>query len=471
MIKFFLCLLSFFQIVALFGDNQTPTVSTVQPSSSLPFEVSINLLNYSLPNGWHSGALGTWGSKCIFIAGRTNGLHGFDDNVNVNNFPPSQQSTILYVVDFDSGQVWQRSLMDPTSGLTQSQIDTLSVTSPQSYQRERTLYITGGYGIDTETGQMGTKAFLTAIDVPGLVDWVISAQTFASTYIRQTSHPLLQVTGGYMNSIGPHHPILLIFGQNFSGFYRDNSNGDYTQQVRSFLILDNGKDLYVAPAKHQFAQDLAYRRRDLNIVPVMRPGTTSPTQAYMALSGVFTETDGIWTVPVVISPDGNSSMADPTASSTFKQAMNNYVCPTAGLFSNKTEDMYVLSFGGITFGYFENGVFETDSEFPFTNQITAIKIDRDSIFSQYLMDSEYPEILSTSSNPGNPLLFGAGGVFIPKTNLPQYSNGVFALDKLLDKPYVIGYIVGGIQSSLPNTGSPSDSAASSYIFQVTLQPK
>lgn len=469
MIKAFLYLAIFFQLSALYGDNQTETVTQVQQASSLPFDVSLTLLNYSLPSGWHSGAVGTWGSKCIFIAGRTNGLHGFNDDVN--NFPPSEQNTTLYVVDFESGKVWQRSLIDPKSGLTQEQVDTLSVTSPQSYQSYRTLYLSGGYGINSKTGEMETKAFLTAIDVPELIRWVMDPQTFASSCIRQTSHPLLQVTGGYMNSLGPHNLVLLVFGQNFSGFYRDDSNGDYTQQVRTFLILDNGKDLRVAFTKYQFPQDPAYRRRDLNVVPIVRPGASSPLQGYLALSGVFTETDGAWTVPVEIFPDGSTFMADPSALETFKQAMNNYVCPTAGLFSNDTGDMYILSFGGITFGYFENGVFKTDAEFPFTNQITTIKIASEGVFSQYIMGSGYPEIISTSSNPGNPLLFGAGGVFIPKENLPFYSNGVFALDKLLDKPCVIGYIVGGIQSSLPNTSSMSDSAASPYIFQVTLEPK
>jgi hypothetical protein len=35
---------------------------------------------------------------------------------------------------------------------------------------------------------------------------------------------------------------------------------------------------------------------------------------------------------------------------------------------------------------------------------------------------------------------------------------------------VVGFIVGGIQSTLPNTTAESDSAASPYIFTVTLVP-
>ena len=97
---------------------------------------------------------------------------------------------------------------------------------------------------------MGTKPILTAIDVPGLIKWVTQPEKKGSVSknIRQTSHPLLQVTGGYMTQLSPHLPMLLIFGQNFTGFYSDESDGAYTQQIRPFYIYDSGKDLYVVPA-------------------------------------------------------------------------------------------------------------------------------------------------------------------------------------------------------------------------------
>ena len=102
------------------------------------------------------------------------------------------------------------------------------------------------------------------------------------------------------------------------------------------------------------------------------------------------------------------------------------------------------------------------------------------MYSQCLMNGGYPVILSTASNPGNPLLFGAGATFIPAAGLPAYTNGVLKLDALqpaatasghhLTKSVLVGYIVGGIQSTLPNTNQESDSAASPYIFSVTLTP-
>jgi hypothetical protein len=162
-------------------------------------------------------------------------------------------------------------------------------------------------------------------------------------------------------------------------------------------------------------------------------------------------------------------MADPAVSSTFKQGMNNYACAHASLLS-KHGDMYVILFGGITFEFFQDGSFQTDSEIPFTNQVTVIKRTPAGAYEQYLLPNQYPRILSTASNPGNPLLFGAGAVFKPRCGIPTTCHQVIDLAKI-KKPTVIGYIVGGIQSTLPNTFTSSDSAASPYIFQVILTPQ
>lgn len=487
MIKYFFVAFFLLLSTSVYGDNQTSTLSPVLPPSSLPFTVNIELSGLELPNGWHSGVFGSVGGKVVLLAGRTNGLHGFASNPNVNNFPPSAQNAIVYVVDFDKQKIWHKSLYAPSSGLTQEQIDSLTVTSPQFYQSKNTLYITGGYGTNTATGQMETKSILSAVDLPGIIDWVRGCEeinfpfseslthskkknSFAK-HLRQVSDPIVQVTGGVMYQLGTGYPTLLIFGQNFTGFYHDNSNGKYTRQVRSFHIFDNGKDLHIITNGDQPDPLPAYRRRDLNVLPIMLGGKLKPKPAYVALSGVFTKTTGVWTVPVIISPEGKSTMASPDSPTTFKQAMNNYTCATAGLFSKKTQEMYMVLFGGITFGFFENGIFETDTEIPFTNEITTIKINKHSVFSQYLMENEYPVIPSTFANPGNPLLFGAGAQFIQNRELPAYTNGVLKFDKISKRPVIIGYIVGGIQSSLPNTNTRLDSAASPYIFTVTLVPK
>lgn len=447
---------------SLVADNQTSTVSTIGSQDSLPFTISLDTASFNLPTGIHSGVVARWDGKWLFLAGRTNGMHGFASDP----FPPSMQNTMAFVVDYESQTVYTRDLDDPSSGLTQDQIDTLSVTSPQYFQRGKTLYITGGYGVETSSGEFGTKPVLTAVDVPNFIDWVMEVSNAdpAAASVRQTTNSWVQVTGGYMTALDNHLQGLLIFGQNFTGVYTPSSNGDYTQQVRRFQIIDNGIDLYVQQRDSE-APNASYRRRDLNIVPIMK----QKQQAYVALSGVFTLTTGIWTVPVEIERDGSTFMADPNDMDTFKQGMNNYASANATLYSPSEDANYTILLGGITFGYFDGNTFETDSGFPFTNQITTVKRNGNGEYAQFLMDEQYPVILSTGSNPGNELLFGAGAFFVKAQDVPLYPNGVINLDKITE-PTVIGYIVGGIMSTVPNTSSQSDSTASPYIFPVTVVP-
>ncbi len=456
-------------ISSVCADNQTTTLSQIFSGEDLPFQVQIEQADFSLPNGIHSYALGIHKGVWLFVAGRTNGLHGF---APADNFPPSQQNTVVYVVDPVNKTTFSRSLTDPTSGLTQEQVDLLSVTSPQSYQSKKTLYMTGGYGVDSSTGDFSTKDVLSAINVPGLMHWVVdpSPGETAAQHIRQISNPIFQITGGDMYE-GKDHITLLIFGQDFTGAYVDASDGTYSRQVRRFRIHDDGEKLSVRVyPPFPFVPDPSFRRRDLNVVPTVVFEKGKLTKKFVAYSGVFTPTTGIWTVPVEISDKGVTSMADPNLSSTFKQGMNNYVCPTLGLFSKKHKNMYTVIFGGISFGFWQNGVFQTDSEIPFINQVTTIQIDKHGNYTQYLMDAEYPVILSTQSNPGNQLLFGAGAFFIPADDLPTYNNGVVKMNSLGRDPILVGYIVGGIQSTLANTNVITDSAASPYIFNVIFTP-
>ena len=374
----------------------------------------------------------------------------------------------VWVVDVNLKTVKFRSLKDANSGLTQAQIDTLSVTSPQYYQSGNTLYVAGGYGINTSTGNFSTKDTLTAIDVPGLIDWVTTAENSltAKKFIRQISNPVFQVTGGAMYQFG-QEPTLLIFGQNYIGAYNTSGNGIYTQQVRRFNIIDDGKKLDVivlAPSQ----TDSNYRRRDLNVVPIISNNLGQKVPSLVAFSGVFTQAGGIWTVPVDITSSGIPAMADPVLTTTFKQGMNNYACPHVGLLANNGST-YTVLFGGLTFEYYDEGAFVSDEQIPFTNQVTVIERKKDGQYQQYLLANQYPTILSTASNPGNTLLFGAGGIFITAPNIPAYANGVLDLTKI-KKPTIIGYIIGGIQSTLPDTITAADSAASPYIFKVILTP-
>lgn len=481
MIQLLFCLLA---TCCLFGGNQTSYATFPLREDSLPFRLSITQASFSLPVGLQTYVVGRYKQEWLIFAGRTYGLHGFAGDT----FPVSSQNTEAYVINLATGAIISRSLTDPAAKLTQGQIDQLSVTNALYFQGDgaRTLYMVGGYGFNTLTGVYETKSVLTAIDVPNFISWVKrkpKAQSVAQS-IRQVSNPLLQVTGGVLYQANPHQPNLLCLGQNFIGSYIDTtSSGVYTYQIRPFQIIDTGKSLLVQPYLQPDRIE-TYRRRDLNIVPIMKKKGNGLEQAYVALGGVFTPgaNFGAWTIPIEIAPDGSSKTFDPSDSNTFAQGMNNYDCPNIGLYSKKTGDMYTLLFGGISFLYSVNGGFYSpggsfieDFELGFTNDVTTIRIDSSGRYEQYFMSATYPAITPTfGTAPGPELLFGAGAAFFPADNLPTYPNGVVALDKLGSSPILLGYIVGGIQSSMAETDSETgnvDTHASNYVFTVTLIPQ
>jgi hypothetical protein len=264
------------------------------------------------------------------------------------------------------------------------------------------------------------------------------------------------------------HHALLMFGEDFEGDVNVSSIGTYSGQVRRFFIKDGNNHLAINPENSMPANpDPDFERTDLNVVPTV---DHHGRQSFTAFSGVFTPGFGVWTVPVEITRDGVPTMANPADDATFKQGMNNFACPTLELYSKKNDSAYTVLMGGISYGFFNDSEFDTDSELPFINQVTTIKRDSSGAYSQCLMDGGYPVIESTNSNPGNTLLFGAGATFIPADDLHAYSNGVLKYDELKRGSIMVGYIVGGIQSTLPNTNTGSDSSASPYIFTVTLVP-
>ena len=467
-------------VSSLFGQNQTSYVSYPLPEDSLPFRLEIKQASFSLPNGLQAYVIGRYKQDWLLLAGRTYGLHGFLGDT----FPVSSQNTLVYVINLATGSIISRSLTDPSSQLAQEQIDQLSVTNSLFFQGggSNTLYMVGGYGFDSVTGTYKTQSVLTAIDVPGLMKWVKQdpKAKSAAKCIRQVSHPLLQVTGGVLNQTDYHSPFLTCLGQNFSGRYVDTtSNGVYTHQIRPFQVIDTGKSLFVQP----YSQPIplaSYRRRDLNIVPIIRKSGNSLSQPFVALGGVFTPGDnfGAWTIPIEIYPDGSSKMLGPS----FAQGMNNYECANLGLYSKKSNDMYTLLFGGISFLYSQNGgfyqpggTFIEDPNLGFTSDITTIRIDSSGNYQQYFMSAAFPAITPTfGTMPGPEVLFGAASFFLPVGSLPQFPNGVFSLDELGSEPVLLGYIVGGIQSSAAETDSEIgnvDTHASNYVFTVTLIPQ
>jgi hypothetical protein len=338
---------------AAHAQHQTSVLDEPVVSGTLPYVIEIaevSLAPASLPN-IHSVAAGVWEDQWILLAGRTNGLHGLTGN---NAFDPAFENREVWVIDPVTKQSWHKNLeSSPASGLNQDTVDSLSSVNTEFYQDDSTLFVVGGYGYQRSAGDHMTYGRLTAIDLPGLVAWVKASPgaetTQATDHIQQVIDNYFQVTGGGLERIGDEYQ--LVFGQNYEGRYRPNRNGIYTERVRRFRVDQAAGSLSVpAASKVQTAQNAAFRRRDLNIATMLEPGDIpgTVTEAVAALSGVFTTSNGVFTVPVIIREGGDVQMSDPLAPSTLQQAFQIYHCAKAGLYHSTTGEMHFLLFGGIT---------------------------------------------------------------------------------------------------------------------------
>ncbi|MFO1058592.1 MAG: autotransporter domain-containing protein [Dongiaceae bacterium] len=454
------------------AENQTPGFTTPVTDVALPYALALGVDDFgatALPT-LQSYAAGQADGEWVLIGGRTNGLHDFT-NSGLVNFPPAAQNHTIWVIDPVTKQSWSRSL--DGSGLTTAEIDALSATNYETLQSGGRLYMVGGYGYDTTDAAFKTYDGLTSVDLEGLISWVKGAPDAPpiDSIFRTIHDPALQVTGGELSEVDGR--AMLVFGQNFTGGYTPGSNGDYTSQVRSFTIVDNGTALAITDlgASPDPGDPSQFRRRDYNLLDVVRrdPLTGQLSDGLVALAGVFTESGGGWTVPVEIGADGVPVQADPSAPATFKQALNVYSSAKVGSFSETTGANYDTLFGGISAGTWDSGTgtFTPDPNLPFDSTITTIVIDRNGQYTQVVMAAAFPTLLSQTNS--EPLLFGAEAHFFLADGIPTFDNGVIDLDQLMatatSDQLVLGWVYGGIEADAPNFGH---SAASNNAFTVTI---
>jgi len=274
---------------------------------------------------------------------------------------------------------------------------------------------------------------------------------------------MFQVTGGEMmtNSNGLSH---LIFGQAYPGNYTFRLEGQYTKQVTTFQIVDDGTNLSYSNVSVVGPND-DFRRRDLNVVPIIQKVSGQLVEKTQALSGVFTVDNGAWTVPVTIDAAGNATEPDPLLPGTFKQGFNGYKCATLSLYSAKSDTMHTLLFGGISFEFMDpnTGLPASDFQLPFINDATDLVTDSAGNMKQYLLQGSFPAVTDMD---GNPLFLGAETEFFLAPGIATYGNGVIDMDAL-SGPTVVGYFFGGIASDQPNGGA---TRGSNGLFPVVITP-
>lgn len=390
---------------------------------------------------------GHHGGKWVFIGGRTEGLH---QRQPFAAFDPDFNNTNIFVVDMATKQVWSK----PLTGLSTDLLEQLQSTNMQFVQRGDVLYITGGYGYSPAVGEWVTYPYLTAVDLPALINAVVNGQPIVP-HFRQLTDERLRVTGGYLGLLNDE--FFLVGGQVFQGRYNphgpDHGPGffqQYTNAIKRFKVEDNGTALVV----NDFTETIDtvnLHRRDYNMAPQI---FTDGSQGFTVFSGVFQyDQDLPWLNTVDVTPNGY------TVNNNFNQYLNQYHTAHAGLFSASQNQMHTLFFGGISrYQLDENGVLQDDPEVPFVKAISLVTRSADGS----MLESKLGEM------PG---LLGSSASFLPADGLPMVGGDIIDIDALPQTNAFIGYVVGGIESTLPNILFIDDgtlSSASGRVFKVFL---
>lgn len=413
-------------------------------AQNAPFGIYLEPVQVPGLSGLQSYAFGTDNGKWLIIGGRLDGLHlrqpfaAFD--VTGNN-------TQLLVVDPALQQQWAA----PLISLPVSVQEQLSSTNMEFHQDGNYLYLIGGYGYNAATASRKTFDYLTAVDVPAVINAVINSTPFTS-YFRQISDPLFAVTGGHLEKINSTY--YLACGNRFDGNYNPMGNPTYTQvytdAVRRFTLSDNGTTITIThlPALSDAAN---FHRRDYNAVAQILP---DGSEGITVFSGVFQPTVNL---PFLHSVTIDS--AGYTANAAFQQHYNHYHCAALPVYSASANEMHMVFFGGIAQFYDSASVLVQDNNVPFVKTIARVTRDANGNLNEYKLPVDMPAYL------------GAGSEFIHAENLPVYPNHVIQLDNLQNDTTLAGYIFGGISSTAPNiffTNNGSQSSASSQIYKVYI---
>jgi hypothetical protein len=411
-------------------------------SQTSPFSIHIESLTVQGLGGLQAYAAGQHNGKWLIIGGRLDGLHrrqpwaAFDVAGNNNQ---------LIVVDPVSLQQWTASI----SSLPIALQEQLSSTNMEFHQRGDYLYIIGGYGFNAASNSKMTFAYLTAVDVPSVINAIVNVAPLDS-HFRQISDPEFAVAGGHLKMI--NNTFYLVGGNKFDGDYNPMGHSTYTQvytdAIRKFQVFDDGIALNVTHLTPT-VDAVNFHRRDYNAVPQILP---NGEEGITVFSGVFQ--------PTIDLPYLNAVTIDSATyavDNNFQQYYNHYHCGVLPIYSQQSNEMHNIFFGGIAQYYDDNGLLVQDNNVPFVNTIARVTRDANGAMAEYKLPVEMPALL------------GAGAEFIPVPSVPAYDNEVLKFDDFTTDTALVGYIFGGISSTAPNiffTNTGSQSSASNEIFKV-----
>jgi hypothetical protein len=410
-----------------------------------PFTVHILPSQITAVRPMHSGAVAIHNGKWIFIGGRRDGIHIMQAGMA---FDETFRNDSIFIVDPVSNTI-------ATAGMQQLQQQIYSAASSsnmQYYQDGNRLYMIGGYGKDDNTFTWITFPSLIRVDLDSLVADVTNNLPISNCFTQYIDSNLA-VTGGALEKFDSTY--YLVFGHNFRGRYSKQNLGlftqHYTTEIRKFNILDSAGVLSVTNYTAVSDTDL-FHRRDFNFIPQIFP---DHERGFTVFGGVFQKNaDQPYLTPIDITKDSIHHISG------FNENLNQYSTASMPVYDSLNNAMHTIFFGGISLYTLDtvSGNLVQDTLVPFVSTISMIT--RDSLGN--LTESKIQENM--------PALKGTNAVFIPVAGVPVI-DGKFIDVNSLSGNTLVGYLVGGIHSDLPNIADldpVGGSRANSIVYEVYI---
>jgi hypothetical protein len=433
-----------------------------------------------------SFAWAQWDGKWIFLAGRTTGYHGV--GAADADFPRAGSNARIWVIDPGgpgAAKTYSFAVADLPASLNDVK-DQWQSSNPLFAQDQATLYIAGGYGLNSE-GKWVTYPLLSSVDLPSLVAGVIQGRDTFSKTIAFARNPLVQSAGGELLKLDDGM-FYLAGGHVFSGSYRDFEGGGeettatasqkYLGEIRKLKVERTAKGLSVELVQRY--ADPQFARRDLNGGLIILPDGHSVGAAIYG--GVFTREQLNFSRPVYW-----DATARPRED-TFEQKMSAYSCATLRLFDPASKTMYTSFFGGISRWTWDDKTKTFAPAELVGDKTTPVYFDGmpwiDWVSTLAQGQKAIWEIVQPAKLPG---FVGTSAAFLPVAGLAKIREDadVFDLAPLRGKRTLVGYIYGGIrahpkefpylEASRPyNSGNvatvPNDLILAVYLTVPSLKP-
>ncbi|WP_438007676.1 hypothetical protein WME89_02420 [Sorangium sp. So ce321] len=431
----------------------------------------------------------------VFIAGRTNGFHGF--STGDEDFPAASANTKIWVLEdvYGTPKVHSMDVSQLPSKFSAIMPQWKS-SNPLFYQDYSSglLYIAGGYGPDAG-GKYQTFPLLSAVNIGDLVQAVKSNNPYLlNDSIAFVSSPLVQSTGAELLKLADGN-FYVVMGHNFQGKYTDVLNGapgasqTYLKAINQFSVTTNTfqNTITLKPGK-VFTNADQFGRRDLNVTYTVMPDGQAGIGAY---GGVFTASPVQlnYSFPIYLGPGQGTQT--PIIDTAYEQKMSAYSCAKVVLYSKSKQTTYTTFFGGISRWRFDHTIndFVENSRFghggppnvpnfsdgmPWIDTITTLAHTWTSPTTGTTSEVAQP----TTKLPAH---LGTETLFIPRTagvpGLTSFKEDIIDFDALPKGiPFSLGYLYGGIVA-MPKKfylGVQSDSgqtpnAINDKIYEVFVQ--